>query len=392
MKPREKDQWASDRFTVERPTELRDPSMLARGIGGNITGSRADVVICDDVEVPNTCDTAPKRAELRERLAELDYVLTPGGLQLYVGTPHSYYTIYAHEARAETGETRPFLEGFARLELPLLDGRGRSRWPERFDGAAVESLRTRHGPNKFASQMLLTPVNFAGGRLDPALLRHYAGEFSYREAQGEAILSLEDRRIVSATAWWDPAFAMRPGGDRSVLACLFVDEDGRHLLHDVHYLAPDPNGAEDPARQQCRAVARVLRRHLLPAVTVETNGIGRFLPGLLRAVLAEEDVAASVLEATSTRPKDLRILEAFDGVLAARNLWLHERVTASPFLVEFREWRPGGEGGGPDDGLDAVAGCLSAEPVRLPRRPVLSARPGWRGSGRVHVADTRFEP
>ena len=37
----------------------------------------------------------------------------------------------------------------------------------------------------------------------------------------------------------------------------------------------------------------------------------------------------------------------------------------TPFVREMREWRPGGKSD--DDGLDAVAGALSSEPVRLPR-------------------------
>ncbi len=94
LRPDRADQWAADRFTVNRHAEWRDPSMMAMGIGANITGSRADMVICDDVEVPNTCDTAEKRASLRERLAELSFVLVPGGTQLFVGTPHSHETIY----------------------------------------------------------------------------------------------------------------------------------------------------------------------------------------------------------------------------------------------------------------------------------------------------------
>jgi hypothetical protein len=65
LRPAAGEEWASDRFTVNRRREHRDPSMLAKGIGANITGSRADVMICDDVEVPNTCDTPAKRAELR---------------------------------------------------------------------------------------------------------------------------------------------------------------------------------------------------------------------------------------------------------------------------------------------------------------------------------------
>ena len=84
LKPPRLEQWASDQFTVCRALELRDPSMLAKGLGANITGLRADLIICDDVEVPKNCDTPLKRQELREKLNELDYILTPNGMQLYI--------------------------------------------------------------------------------------------------------------------------------------------------------------------------------------------------------------------------------------------------------------------------------------------------------------------
>jgi hypothetical protein len=147
--------------------------MLAKGIAANITGLRADVVMCDDVEVPNTCDTAPKRADLRTRLRELEYVLVPGGLQMFVGTPHTYYTIYAGEPRREAGERVPLLEGFQRLEVPLLDTDGRSRWPERFTPDRIEAIRDRTGPAKFESQMLLRPRSIVDGRL--SVTRHLSG-------------------------------------------------------------------------------------------------------------------------------------------------------------------------------------------------------------------------
>ena len=70
--PDKPDSWGADRFTVLRPGALREPSMLAQGLLGNITGSRADLIICDDVEVAGNCDTDWKREELRERLAEFE--------------------------------------------------------------------------------------------------------------------------------------------------------------------------------------------------------------------------------------------------------------------------------------------------------------------------------
>jgi len=126
LKPDAIDQWGSDRFTVRRNLELRDPSMLAKGVTSNLTGTRADFIICDDVEVPKTSETAQKRAFLRERLLELDYILTPNGTQLYVGTPHCFHTIYADAPREELGEKTNFLYGFKRLVVPVLNASGGS--------------------------------------------------------------------------------------------------------------------------------------------------------------------------------------------------------------------------------------------------------------------------
>ena len=94
MVPKNKKEWAAGRITINRPIGIREPSVVCQGIHGNITGSRADLIICDDVEVPNTCNTAQKRDMLRERLRELDFILSPGGAMIYIGTPHTTDTIY----------------------------------------------------------------------------------------------------------------------------------------------------------------------------------------------------------------------------------------------------------------------------------------------------------
>ncbi len=393
LKPARADQWASEQFTVNRQAELRDPSMLARGIGANLTGSRADVVICDDVEVPNTCDTPPKRADLRARLSEIEYVLVPGGLQLYVGTPHAYDTIYAATARADSEDGKPFLAGFRRLEVPLIGPDGASRWPERFPAARIDAIRERSGPNKFKSQMLLEPVNILDSRLDPGRLLPYRHALDYAERNGRAELTLNGKRLGSASCWWDPAYGAPGRGDASVVAALFTDEDGTHYLHALRYLEHDPAKAarssagddaeNDEASQMCRQVADFLRDHHLPSVTLETNGLGRFLPGLLRRALAKAGVEAAVIETAQHRAKDLRILDAFDAVLAAGRLQAHDSVWQTPFIREMREWMPGGRCR--DDGLDAVAGCLLSEPVRLCRTPPPGGptrpAPTWRGAG-----------
>jgi hypothetical protein len=391
LRPARPDQWAADRFTVARPLELRDPSVLARGVTANVTGSRADVIICDDVEVPNTCGTAAKREELRARLSETAYILVPGGLRLFVGTPHSSASIYAPEPDRGAGESQPFLSGFARFDLPLVDSCGRSAWPERFPLARIEEIRRASGPNRFASQMLLKPVDVADGRLDSRLLRRYDDELDYREGNGEARLLLMGRRLVSASCWWDPAYGKPGRGDASAVAAVFTDAQGRYYLHRVAYLTHDPHDtATDEATQLCRRVADFARDLHLPSVTVEANGIGRFLPGRLRQVVAERRAPVAVVAAESRRPKAERILQAFDALLASGALYAHESVFATRLLREMQEWRPGAASGD-DDGLDAVAGCLLAEPVRLPRLPP-AKRQVWRSGSLPTQVKSDFQP
>jgi hypothetical protein len=395
LRPSRSDQWASDQFTVRRLVELRDPSMLAKGIEANITGLRADIVICDDVEVPNTSDTPLKRANLRTRLDEIEYVLVPGGLQLYVGTPHSFYTIYAAEIRTETGEVRPFLDGFQRLEVPLLDGRGSSRWPERFPSGKIEAIRRRTGPNKFQSQMMLEPRSISEGRLDPERIHRYDNELVYSEGNSEAILMLGQRRVLSASCWWDPSYGAPDKGDASVVAAVFTDENGDYFLHRICYLEHDPAQVHkvDEATQLCRKVANFVRDLYVPSVTLETNGLGRFLPGLLRQELRIGRTTCAVIERTATRNKNLRIIDAFDAVLAAGRLSAHQSVWSTPFITEMREWSPGSRGR--DDGLDAVAGCLLSEPVRISKWPVSSAGEvltfkSWRPGSNTYRAEYDF--
>ena len=65
--------------------------------------------------------------------------------------------------------------------------------------------------------------------------------------------------------------------------------------------------------------------------------------------------------------------------LAARKLHAHEAVFRTPFPAEMAAWRPDPPNAVRDDALDALAGCLLAEPVRLPFVAAAARTAGWRG-------------
>lgn len=382
-------QWASDQFTVRRSLTLRDPSLLARGISSNITGSRADIIISDDVEVPNTCRTTIKREDLRERLHEINYVLVPGGLQLFAGTPHSLHSIYTDQP--SDGEERVFLDGFTKLIIPLLNEKSESQWPERFPPNKINELREQTGPIKFQSQMMLEPIGDDDLRLDPDRLLSYEDEIQLRQGNNQSTLTIAGKRMVSVAAWWDPSFGSPTSGDASVVAAVFVDEDGEYWLHSIRYLEHDPakRSEVDEATQLCRQVADFIASLWLSSITVETNGLGRFLPSILQREVNAAGLSCSILEHTSYSNKDQRILNAFDPVIAAGALHVHTSVWQTPFINEMREWRPGRHGR--DDGLDAVSGCILNRTVRIHKSKI--KRHGlWHTLEATRALETDFVP
>lgn len=72
----------------------KSPSVKVAGITGQITGSRSDILISDDVEVPKNSATETQREKLRDLTKEYAAVAKPGTEIIYLGTPQSQESIY----------------------------------------------------------------------------------------------------------------------------------------------------------------------------------------------------------------------------------------------------------------------------------------------------------
>ena len=69
----------------------QSPSVRAAGVTGQVTGSRASIILADDVETVQTSLTQTQRERLRTVLNEAEVIVKPGpdSRVLYLGTPHS---------------------------------------------------------------------------------------------------------------------------------------------------------------------------------------------------------------------------------------------------------------------------------------------------------------
>lgn len=71
----------------------KSPSVRCIGIGGNLPGKRADLLIADDIESPKNARTATNREILRQQIKEFSAICTTGRI-VYLGTPQTGESIY----------------------------------------------------------------------------------------------------------------------------------------------------------------------------------------------------------------------------------------------------------------------------------------------------------
>ena len=84
------------------------PSVKSVGITGQLTGSRADLMILDDIEVPGNSMTELMREKLLQLCTEAESILTPKSDSriMYLGTPQTTFTVYRKLAERSY---RPFV-------------------------------------------------------------------------------------------------------------------------------------------------------------------------------------------------------------------------------------------------------------------------------------------
>ena len=97
FRPVDDDQrWSRVSFDVAGCRPAQAPSVKSVGITGQITGSRADLIVFDDVEVPANSATDFMREKLLQLVTEGESVLTPkeDSRIVFLGTPQTTFTIY----------------------------------------------------------------------------------------------------------------------------------------------------------------------------------------------------------------------------------------------------------------------------------------------------------
>ena len=170
LRPKSDDaRWSRISFDVNCSPH-QAPSVKSVGITGQLTGSRADLMILDDIEVPGNSMTELMREKLLQLCTEAESILTPkdDSRIMYLGTPQTTFTVYRKLAERNY---RPFVwpsrypkditpyEGLIapQLQEDIDNGAqsGECTDPDRFDDDDLLQRESAMGRSNFMLQFML---------------------------------------------------------------------------------------------------------------------------------------------------------------------------------------------------------------------------------------------
>ena len=170
LQPKSDDsRWSRISFDVNCSPH-QAPSVKSVGITGQLTGSRADLMILDDIEVPGNSLTEMMREKLLQLCTEAESILTPkdDSRIMYLGTPQTVFTVYRKLAERNY---RPFIwparyprklasyEGLIAPQLQEDIDQGAGKWqvtdPDRFNEDDLIEREAAMGRSNFMLQFML---------------------------------------------------------------------------------------------------------------------------------------------------------------------------------------------------------------------------------------------
>lgn len=169
LKPGDDQRQSKVSFDVKPARASHAPSVKSLGITGQLTGSRSDLVIADDVESANNSATMGMRDKLSEQVKEFESILKPGGRIIFLGTMQNEMSLYnqlttrGYKQRIWPARypSEKQLRNFGDTLAPTIrntwniDIQGKPTDAERFDDEDLKKRELSYGASGFNLQFML---------------------------------------------------------------------------------------------------------------------------------------------------------------------------------------------------------------------------------------------
>ena len=169
--PKDSQRQSKISFDVAPARASHQPSVKSVGIFGQMTGSRSDFILADDIETPLNSMTQGMRDRLSEGVKEFESIIKPEGRIIFLGTPQCEQSLYnalpergykkriwtakypSSKQTAYFGKTlAPIIYNAVELNSELKD---KPTEPTRFDIEDLNEREASYGRSQFALQFML---------------------------------------------------------------------------------------------------------------------------------------------------------------------------------------------------------------------------------------------
>lgn len=358
LRPRPEQRQSKISFDVGPATASQSPSVKSVGITGQLTGSRADLIIADDVEVLNNAFTQSARDKLSEAVKEFDAILKPlpTSRVVFLGTPQTEDSLYTklpergYEVRIWPARMpdEKLMEAYGDTLAPYVRKlglkAGQPTDPLRFDDSDLIEREASYGKAGFAMQFMLS-TQLSDLEKFPLKVRDLIVMSIDPDTAPLKVTwgPLEDRQYKEL-----PNVAMRgdkfypPMGVGDITseytgAVLAIDPSGRgadetgyavvKMINGYLYVpaAGGLEGGYDP--DTLVELAHIAKKHKVNAVVVESNfGDGMFTK-LIEPVFAKIH-KVTIEEVRHSTQKERRIIDTLEPVM------MKHKLVISPEVIE----------------------------------------------------------
>jgi hypothetical protein len=350
--------WSKIAFDVRPAKASGSASVKSVGITGQLTGSRADIIIADDIEVPNNSMTQMMREKLSESVKEFDAVLKPNGKIIYLGTPQCEMSLYnalterGYKMRVWTARY-PALEtiekAYGRRLAPKIYSEienasesitGRPTDPKRFSDEDLMERELSYGRTGFALQFMLDTSLSDGDRYPLKLSDLMIMSCDVDKAPEKPLYGIMKpiKEIPNVGLAGDKFYAPEETLGSYVDytgSVLVIDPSGRgsdetayaivKMLNGYLYV-PDCGGLEGGySEDTLKRIAHLAKTHKVNMVLIESNfGDGMFTE-LLKPIL-KKIYPVSTEEVRHSKQKELRIIDTLEPVMNQHRLIIDPKV------------------------------------------------------------------
>lgn len=243
-----REKWAVAEIAVDHPKRklegIRDATCKAVGLTSNTTGFHADVVVLDDIVVPNNAYTEEGRSKVASAYSQLASIENPGAQEWVVGTRYHPRDIYdtlinmKSEIFNDDGELEQEEEIYELFQR-VVETDGEFLWPKQtradgksfgFDRNILAAIKGKYVDNiQFFSQYYNNPNASELARISSDKFQYYERRL-LEERDGDWYIKDRKLNIYAAI---DFAFSMKKKADSTALVTIGVDSLGNFYILEI---------------------------------------------------------------------------------------------------------------------------------------------------------------